>query len=213
MHSGMRLRTFVSRGQTSALSKPLPSGVLNLQRRCAATTSNKPPSIAPTRPFPPPEGLSSHRTGVVFDAKVWASLQPPPASALSALAARLRIPVASDPNTKSAVTLPLLAQAVTHPSFVTLHQNYYPHELPPAHNGLLAALGNSLMGLFATEWLTATYPHLPTKVLKAAISAYVGPASSSSVAREWGAVPLVRWQRIVCLGLLWIGLFSSDIIL
>ncbi|KAG9091886.1 hypothetical protein FS749_016158 [Ceratobasidium sp. UAMH 11750] len=51
------------------------------------------------------------------------------------------------------------------------------------------------MGLFATEWLAATYPHLPTVVLKAAVSAYVGPASASAVAREWGAVPLVRWQR------------------
>ncbi|KAG8701236.1 hypothetical protein FRC09_005484, partial [Ceratobasidium sp. 395] len=87
-------------------------------------------------------------------------------------------------------------QAVTHPSFIPLHQRYYPHELPPAHNGMLAALGNSLMGLFATEWLAATYPHLPTLVLKAAVSAYVGPASSCAVAREWGAVPLVRWQRM-----------------
>lgn len=51
------------------------------------------------------------------------------------------------------------------------------------------------MGLFATEWLAATYPHLPTIPLKAAVSAYVGPASASAVAREWGVVPLVRWQR------------------
>ena len=206
----MRLRTLVSRGQPSALPKRLTSSTLLLQQRCVTTASTKPPSIAPTRPFPPPEGLSSHRTGAIFDAKIWASLQPSPASALSALAARLRIPVVSDETAKSAVTLPLLAQAVTHPSFVTLHQGYYPHELPPAHNGLLAALGNSLMGLFATEWITATYPHLPTQVLKAAVSAYVGPATSSSVAREWGAVPLVRWQRIVRFGSHNIGLSSPD---
>lgn len=51
------------------------------------------------------------------------------------------------------------------------------------------------MGLFATEWITATYPHLPTNVLKAAVSAFVGPTTASAVAREWGAVPLVRWSR------------------
>lgn len=206
----MHLRALVSRGQSSSLSKCLPSSTLSLQQRCVATTSKKPPSIAPTRPFPPPEGLSSHRTGAIFDAKIWASLQPPPTSALSALAARLRIPVSSDSNAKSAVTLPLLAQAVTHPSFVTLHQHYYPHELPPAHNALLAALGNSLMGLFATEWITSTYPHLPTQVLKAAAGAYVGSATSSSVAREWGVVPVVRWQRIVSFGTFYPGISSSD---
>ncbi|KAG8748150.1 hypothetical protein FRC10_008883 [Ceratobasidium sp. 414] len=171
------------------------SSTLALQRRCAASTSTKPPSTASTRPFPPPESVSSDPASGNFDAKVWASLQPPPASALSTLAARLRIPVSSDSDAKSAVTLPILAQVVTHPSFVPLHQHYYPHELPPAHNGMLAALGNSLMGLFATEWLAATYPHLPTLVVKAAVSAYVGPASASAVAREWGAVPLLRWQR------------------
>ncbi|KAG9088562.1 hypothetical protein FRC06_001973 [Ceratobasidium sp. 370] len=170
-------------------------GTLVLQRRCAASTSTKPSSVASTRPFPPPESISSNPASGNFDAKVWASLQPPPLSALSALAARLRIPVSSDSDAKSAITLPILAQVVTHPSFVPLHQHHYPHELPPAHNGMLAALGNSLMGLFATEWLAATYPHLPTQVLKAAVSAYVGPVSASAVAREWGAVPLVRWQR------------------
>ncbi|KAG9127537.1 hypothetical protein FRC07_012553 [Ceratobasidium sp. 392] len=179
--------------------KQISTSTLALQRRCASTSSKstkptKSPSIVSTRPFPPPEGISSNPASTKFDAKVWASLQPPPLSALSALAARLRIPV-SDSNAKSAITLPLLAQAVTHPSFIPLHQHYYPHELPPAHNGMLAALGNSLMGLFATEWLAATYPHLPTLVLKAAVSACVGPASACAVAREWGAVPLVRWQR------------------
>ncbi|QRV89506.1 ribonuclease III [Ceratobasidium sp. AG-Ba] len=182
-------RSLASGSRCTLQPNRIVSSTLAVQRRCASKsgTPSKPPSIASTRPFPPPEVHSSNPASKNFDHKLWASLQPPPASALSALAARLRI--------SSTITPALLAQAVTHPSFVALHQRHYPHEVSPAHNSLLAALGNSLMGLFATEWLAATYPHLPTNVLKAAVSAYVGPASSSAIAREWGVVPLVRWQR------------------
>lgn len=162
---------------------------------------NKPPSAVSSRSFPPPEGLSSHDAPTVFDAKVWASLQPPPPSALATFAARLSLPVTTaTTNSERAITLPLLAQAVTHPSFISLHQQYYPHEVSPAHNGMLATLGNHLMGLFAAEWLAATYPHLPTLALKAAVSAYVGPKTASQVAEGWGAVPLVRWRRMVSSG-------------
>ncbi|KAB5594882.1 60S ribosomal protein l3 [Ceratobasidium theobromae] len=158
---------------------------------------NKPPSAVSSRSFPPPEGLSSHDAPTVFDAKVWASLQPPPPSALATFAARLSLPVTTaTTNSERAIALPLLAQAVTHPSFISLHQQYYPHEVSPAHNGMLATLGNHLMGLFAAEWLAATYPHLPTLALKAAVSAYVGPKTASQVAEGWGAVPLVRWRRM-----------------
>jgi len=59
----------------------------------------------------------------------------------------------------------------------------------------MAELGNSLLGLFATEWVNASYPHLPTRVLKAAVSAYVGPKTCGDVAKEWGAAPLLRWFR------------------
>ncbi|KAF8754078.1 Ribonuclease III [Rhizoctonia solani] len=142
-----------------------------------------------------PRGLSSNSDSATFDAKLWASMQPPPASALSALAARLRLSVASDANSDNTITLPLLAQIVTHPSFVDLHQRHYPHEAPPAHNGLLAALGNQLMGLFAMEWIVTTYPHLPTNVVKATVTAYVGPTTSAMIAKEWGVAPLVRWMR------------------
>ncbi|KAG6381624.1 hypothetical protein JVT61DRAFT_223 [Boletus reticuloceps] len=51
------------------------------------------------------------------------------------------------------------------------------------------------MGLFASEYLHASYPHLPTRVLKAAVSAHVGPLTCASVAQEMGATPLLRWHR------------------
>lgn len=51
------------------------------------------------------------------------------------------------------------------------------------------------MGLFATEHINATYPYLPTRVLKAAITAHVGSMTCASVANEMGAAPLLRWRR------------------
>lgn len=53
-------------------------------------------------------------------------------------------------------------------------------------NDLLSALGNSLLGLYASEHLATTYPNLPTRALKAALTAYVGPAALASVGRELG---------------------------
>jgi large subunit ribosomal protein L44 len=78
-----------------------------------------------------------------------------------------------------------------------------PHEIIES-NALLASLGNSLLGLFASEHLSTLYPNLPTRALKAAVSAFVGPPACFSVARELGVgvngtegsagVP-VRWIR------------------
>ncbi|KDN50692.1 hypothetical protein RSAG8_01190, partial [Rhizoctonia solani AG-8 WAC10335] len=191
----LAVRNISSRSSfTTSFKRPLHVSV-SAQKSTAPRVVTQPPSLVSTRPFPPPEGLSSNSASTTFDAKLWSSLQPPPASALSALAARLCLPVDSNASSGHTVTLPLLAQTVTHPSFVALHQQHYPHETPPAHNGLLAALGNQLMGLFATEWVITTYPHLPTNVVKAAVTAYVGPTTSAMLAREWGALPLVRWMR------------------
>ncbi|KAG8716406.1 hypothetical protein FRC11_013389 [Ceratobasidium sp. 423] len=164
-------RSITSRSLLTASSKRLLYISASVHKTTEPRPVIKPPSLVPTRPFPPPEGLSSNAGSTTFDAKLWASLQPPPASALSALAARLRLPVDSNPSSDHNITLPLLAQTVTHPSFVALHQQHYPHEAPPAHNGLLAALGNQLMGLFAMEWAVTTYPHLPTNVVKAVVTA------------------------------------------
>lgn len=126
-----------------------------------------------------------------FDAQTWAALQPPPESALTAFAHRIGLAdVLRTPD--------VVRQTCTHPSFVTLHMRHYPDKPQPATNANLATLGNSLLGLFATEHINATYPHLPTRVMKAAVSAYVGGTTCATVAREMGAASLLRWQRTVC---------------
>jgi large subunit ribosomal protein L44 len=51
---------------------------------------------------------------------------------------------------------------------------------------MLNALGNSLMGMFASEHLAHKFPLLPTETLKMALTAYVGPVACVSVARELG---------------------------
>jgi large subunit ribosomal protein L44 len=58
-------------------------------------------------------------------------------------------------------------------------------------------MGNALLGLFAAEFVNASHPHLPTRVVKAAVSAYVGPNTCAGVAKEVGAAPLLRWHRTV----------------
>ena len=55
-----------------------------------------------------------------------------------------------------------------------------------SNNELLAATGNSLLGIFAAEHLANRYPLLPTEALKLAVTAYVGPSACLSVARELG---------------------------
>jgi large subunit ribosomal protein L44 len=79
----------------------------------------------------------------------------------------------------------------------------YPNESAPPTNGMLASLGNTLLGLFAAEYLHASYPHLPTRALKAATNAYVGHQTCANVAQEIGIAPLVRWQRKVGLFFFW----------
>jgi large subunit ribosomal protein L44 len=53
-------------------------------------------------------------------------------------------------------------------------------------NEVLSTLGNSLLGLFASEHLTSQYPYLPTESLKQAVTAYVGPSTCLSVGKELG---------------------------
>jgi len=91
----------------------------------------------------------------------------------------------------------ILRQACTHDSFARPHAQMYPNESPPPTNGMLASVGSSLLGLFATEHLNSSFPHLPTRVLKAATNAYVGHQTCANVAQEIGAAALVRWQRKV----------------
>jgi large subunit ribosomal protein L44 len=158
------------------------------QKRLYSTATKL--AIAPShvKHFPPKESLKRSQTP--FDAEVWASLQPPPKSALSAFAHRIGLGnILTSEKT--------IQQACVHPSFLSFHEKYYPKETLPASNGQLAIVGNSLMGLFASEYLHASYPHLPLRVLKAAVSAHVGPLTCASVAQEMGAAPLLRWHRQV----------------
>jgi len=135
--------------------------------------------------------------------------RPIPSTALSALLARLSLPTTDSLHA-------LILTCLTHPSYqpskVTSRLRPPNAESDPAalpyefieSNSLLASLGNSLLGLFASEHLSTLYPNLPTRALKAAVSAYVGPSSCFSVARELGVgvngtegsagVP-VRWIR------------------
>ncbi|KAF8661286.1 hypothetical protein AX16_001385 [Volvariella volvacea WC 439] len=140
--------------------------------------------------FPPKEALFVHREvpEAPFSPETWAKLQPPPPSALSAFAHRIGL--------ESVLTsTELVQQACTHPSVLPIYQHHYPNKPNPATNAQLAATGNALMGLFASEYLHATYPYLPTRVLKAATTAHVGPLTCAAVAQEMGAAPLLRWHR------------------
>jgi large subunit ribosomal protein L44 len=121
---------------------------------------------------------------------IWMALQLPSESALIAFSHRVGI--------GSLFQLPSqLHEICIHPSYVPFHSHYQKltKSEPILSNNVLAPLGNSLLGFFASEYLNASYPHLPTRVLKAAVTAFVGPATCATVARETGATPLLRWQR------------------
>lgn len=128
-----------------------------------------------------------------FDADAWAALQPPNPASLTAFAHRIGLGK-TFPSAAEAVQ-----QACTHPSFVTLYTQHNPGRPAPATNANLATLGNSLLGLFAAEHVNSTFPHLPTRVMKAAVSAYVGGTTCANVAKEMGAAQLLRWKRTVSL--------------
>ena len=158
-------------------------------RQRLLSTISKTVAVPKPRPFPPSE---AKRGPVVFDPEEWVLSQPPPPTALQAFAHRIGL---SDSLADPAV----IQQVCIHPSFVPVHQARYPHEPTPPSNSALASLGNALLGLFATEHFHATFPHLPTRVLKAVVSAYVGPLTCASVAQEIGASHLLRWDRAVSL--------------
>ncbi|KZT10070.1 60S ribosomal protein L3 [Laetiporus sulphureus 93-53] len=162
-----------------------------VQKRLASTAAklaHASPSQAPA--FPPKEAIASTSSKTeFFDAQTWAALQPPPKSELTAFAHRIGLGhIRKSPG--------VIQQACTHPSFVPFFRQHLPDEPIPETNGNLATLGNSLLGLFATEYIHSSYPHLPTRVLMAAVSAYVGPSPCEAIAKEMGATPLLRWHRM-----------------
>jgi large subunit ribosomal protein L44 len=171
----------------------------NMHRRLLSTpTTTSKLSIAPsTIPrFPPRESHPPPKDSFAFerdsfDATSWASLQPPPATALSAFAHRIGLgSIFSSPD--------VIRQACTHHSYLHLFRKHHPNKTDPLTNRQLAVLGNALMGMVAVEWVHARWPYLPTRVMKSVVTAHVGPATCESVAREMGAASLLRWHRTVC---------------
>ena len=164
------------------------------KRFVSITTKSRSVSTAHLEKFPPKESLFKPplegSPPKPFAPGIWASLQPPPPTALSAFAHRIGL--------SSILSSTDIIQLVcTHQSFVPLHEAYYPRDPKPNSNARLATVGNAVMGLFASEYLHASYPYLPTRVLKAAVSAHVGSLTCANVAKEMGATHLLRWHRTV----------------
>ena len=168
----------------------------NAQRRLVSTaTAQKLKRTIPlssVRAFPPPQALTpkDSKSPVLFDSDVWAVSQAPPPAALTAFAHRVGLG-------KLVTDTRLIQQACTHESITLPYSKLHPNKPLPLTNTNLATLGNSLLGLFATEFVHASYPHLPTRVARAAVSAYVGPTTCADLAKEMGATPLLRWYRMV----------------
>ncbi|KAF9525967.1 ribonuclease III domain-containing protein [Crepidotus variabilis] len=158
-----------------------------------ATKLNASNSISPSSLsfFPPKEALKPPADSFEKDAFLptdWAAVQPTPSTALNAFAHRIGLAsIFKDTD--------VIRQACTHESYLPLFRKHHPGKALPKTNKQLAALGNSLMGMFATEWVNGRYPHLPTRVMKSVVTAHVGPPTCESVAREMGASPLLRWHR------------------
>jgi len=200
--------TYTSMGRVSAKTKtddgsagesrgnPKKLGLIPaMVSRHLATAAARLPSVAASNlpRFPPQQSLyeKSDIPKPAFDSEAWAAAQPPPPSALIAFAHRLGLStVMSTPET--------VQMTCTHTSFIHLHRRVYPDAPRPVTNDQLSTLGNALMGMFASEFVHAAYPYLPTKVWKVAVAAYVGSLTCATIAREMGATPLLRWHRIVC---------------
>ncbi|KAK4330871.1 60S ribosomal protein L3 [Rhodotorula toruloides] len=149
---------------------------------------------------------------------LYAYTTPPPESALTAFANRIAIPDPKTGEPLSlASDLAIVEQALIHESFwdgvralqdviplssdknpTRRYTNFHDIRLSDspttsevfAHNGSLAALGNSLLGTFATELVLESFPNLPTRAAKAAVTLYVGPKSLAGVAGHlWGVGP------------------------
>lgn len=169
----------------------------HVQKRLAAGVSrlaSVTPSALPKHHFPPREAGFLAENEVprpAFDPELWAALQPAPTSALSAFAHRIGLGSVLSAEED-------VRQACTHRTFLDVYSQHYPDDKRiQKSNSQLSVLGNSLMGLFATEYLNAKYPYLPTRVQKAALTAHVGPATCATVAKEMGALPLLKWHRTV----------------
>lgn len=183
------------------------SSIMSLRRAAAVATARPSLSSLPRSSFPPLElrnAILKTPGSVKLNTEEWGALQKPSPSTLSALSARLKLDFpTAEPTSSSALPSSsstanqLLEQALTHPSCLSSFAKYYPDSPLPTTNLSLSAVGNGLLGLFASEHVHATYPHLPNRAAKAAVSAFVGPRTLADVTKEWGAVPALRWSRTV----------------
>ena len=57
---------------------------------------------------------------------------------------------------------------------------------PDFNNTSLATLGRDLYSYYTSESILCRYPRLPTAVVFAAMSAYVGPRTLAQITKEWG---------------------------
>lgn len=169
----------------------------HVQKRLASTAAKLAHvSVSTLKQFPPKEAIVARASKTAskepsfFHAETWGAIQSPPPAALTAFAHRIGV-------SSIIPTTDIIQQACTHPSILSLYDQFRPSDPRPAVNGNLESLGNSLLGLFATEYVNSSFPHLPTRVMKAAVSAYVGPTTCANIAREMGASPLIRWHRLV----------------
>jgi hypothetical protein len=141
---------------------------------------------------------------------LWASLKAQVPSAIAALGARFHLFPSSLGADDRARRVDLVRIACTHPSIVNVQTTAAAlplaagerQEVPElreeiVHNAQLATVGNALLGLMATEHFHLKYPHLPTRVLKAFVSAYVGPSTLADVGAELGVLGqgIQRWDR------------------
>ncbi|KAL0953559.1 hypothetical protein HGRIS_004779 [Hohenbuehelia grisea] len=115
----------------------------------AARLASVPASSVPK--FPPKDAFFQHtELPKPFSPETWASLQPPPPSALSAFAHRIGLAsVLDSPD--------VVQQACTHESFGPFFRRHNPNAPAPSTNAQLAPIGNSLMGMFAAEHIYASY--------------------------------------------------------
>jgi large subunit ribosomal protein L44 len=165
-----------------------------------------------------PPALTNHTLSILY-----AFTAPPPISALAALANRLALSSSTSASTISPSlvdNLPLLEQCLIHESFwvgvkeldaaplgskARIYTRYHdspltsstPSSFQYANNASLATLGNALLGTLATELILSSFPHLPTRVAKAALTMYVGPKSLAAVASGWGIGPSRLERRLV----------------
>lgn len=141
---------------------------------------------------------------------MWASLKSQTPSAVATLGSRFHLITSSMPKDTYERRMALIRAACTHPSLVSVQQKAYAlplsvqerNQIPELHesiehNAQLATVGNSLLGMIAAEHFHLKFPHLPTRVLKAFVSAYVGPSTLADVGSELGVLGqgVQRWDR------------------